>query len=358
MKIESEEGFLTFWGRIPLAAKLLGKYLVLLSFPANLAFHHTVPAPKEMLDGEVIGPVLFIMLIGYLGAKLWHRDKIVVLGLGWFLIGVLPVLNLTPLNLPMMESWLYLPEIGFFMMTVTLERQIITSKGPSLVVALLVVSLLSVRTFVRSTDWREPIRLFEKNVQLYPDADLAWSGLSEAYSLANRQKDSLEALKKTRDLRPDHWPVHLSLAMRYFNANEDGKAREEFWTTLKLRPDNAWASYWLGILNMRSGHWSEALENFTNALSGRPHIPMLYHVIGSAQLALGKDKAAEETFQRALQDFPSRPEYHAGIHIELGRLLKDRGNLQGAKREFELAMRFDPGNSQAKVELALLQKES
>ncbi|MFQ5902749.1 MAG: tetratricopeptide repeat protein [Candidatus Binatia bacterium] len=355
--MEKGGGFLTAGERLPLASKLLGNYLLLLYFPVNLAFEHTVSPTKGILDGEVIAPVLVIILMGYLGAKLWHRDKAILLGLGWFLIGISPVLNLTLLNLPMMESWLYLPEIGLLLMTVALGRMIPAGKGLRVVVSCLVVLLLSMRTVVRGADWGDPIRLFEKNVSLYPNAYLAWSGLSEAYRLAGRKNDSFEALKKAENLRPRRWTVHLSLALYYFNNNDDDKARKEMLTALRLKPDSAWAYYFLGILNFRSGQWPEALEAFKKALSGRPHIPMLYHVIGSTQLALGKNKAAEGAFHRALQDSPSHRQYHGGIHIELGRLLKKRGDMQGAKREFELALRFHPESRLAKEELASLQKE-
>jgi len=206
------------------------------------------------------------------------------------------------------------------------------------------------RTVVRSADWRDPIRLFEKNVNAY----LAWSGLSGAYSDAGRKDDSFQALKKSQEIRPGRWPTHLNLASHYFQIDEDDKAREEFLTVLKLKPDSAWANYSLGILNFRSGQWAEALDAFKGARSGRPRIPMLYHVIGSTHLALGRNEAAEEAFQRALQDFSSDQGYHAGIHVELGTLLKERGDLQGARREFELALRFDPESKQAHQELEKL----
>jgi tetratricopeptide (TPR) repeat protein len=352
--MENAGGILSVGERLSLASRLLGNYLLLLIFPANLAFEHTVPLPEGILAGGVVAPVLIVILAGYLGVKLWHRERAILLGLGWFLIGILPVLNLTPLNLPMMESWLYLPEIGLFVMTVALGRVVLTGKGLKIAVSCLVVLLLSMRTIVRCADWRDPIRLFEKNVSLYPTAYLAWSGLSGAYMNAGRRSDSLKALKKSLELRPGRWHVHLNLASHYFNTNEDDKARDEILAAIRLNPDSAWAYYLLGVLNFRSGQWAEAMDAFKNALSGRPRIPMLYHAIGSTHLALGRNKAAEGAFQKALQDFSSDRGYHAGIHVELGNLLRERGDTQGAIREFELALKFDPENKPARKELARL----
>jgi len=237
---------------------------------------------------------------------------------------------------------------------VALGRLVLTRKGLRIAASCLVVSLFSMRTVVRSADWRDPIRLFEKNVKLYPNAYLAWSGLSGAYSNAGRKDDSFEALKKAQKIRPGRWQIHLNLASHYFQNDEDDKARDELLAAIRLKPDSAWAHYSLGILNFRSGQWAEALDAFKGALSGRPRIPMLYHVIGSTHLALGRNEAAEEAFQKALQDISSDQGYHAGIHVELGTLLKERGDLQGARREFELALRFDPESKQAHKELEKL----
>lgn len=354
--MEREESFLSGEGGLLLAFKLLGNYLTLFYFPRNLAFEHTVSTPEGIMDDAVVAPVFLIALMGYLGVKLWHKERVLLIGLGWFLIGILPVLNFTPLNLPMMESWLYLPEIGLIAFTVALGRLILPGKILPVLASCLILLVLSARTIVRSADWRDPVRLFQKNAALYPDAYLAWSGLSAAYREVHRHTDSLEALKKAQELRPGRWQLHLSLAMHHFNANEDDSAREELLAALRLKPDNAWAHYFLGILEFRSGRWLGALKDFQNALSGRPRIPMLDHLIGSTYAAMEKTAPAEAAFQKALQETSTNPQYHAGIHIELGRLLKDRGDRRGARREFEVALRFHPESRRAAEELAALQK--
>ena len=84
------------------------------------------------------------------------------------------------------------------------------------------------------------------------------------------------------------------------------------------------------------------------------HIPMLYHVIGSTYLALDKKELAEQAFQNALKEFPGKRKYHAGIHDGLGGLLIRKERVEDAKREFNLALRFDPENKEAKEKLASL----
>ena len=56
---------------------------------------------------------------------------------------------------------------------------------------------------------------------------------------AGRRNYGFEAIRKSQELRPGRWHVHLNLASHYFKNNEDDKAREEKLTAIRLKPDSA-----------------------------------------------------------------------------------------------------------------------
>ena len=345
---------LTIPHRLFLASTLLGKHFVLLFFPLNLAFVHVVSLTLDPFAPLVLGPLLALIGLTYLALRLWKRERAIALGLGWFIISIFPALNFSPLNLPLMESWLYLPGVGLFIMMVSLGGLLVKPKGLRLFAACVIVFLLTMRSIVRSADWGNPVRLFEKNVQLYPGSDIAWSALAQAYSGTGREKESLEAIKRATEIRPDKWTSHYSLGLNYFLSDEDDKAEQAFLQAIVQHPDIAWPHYALGISYFRSGLWEKAREEFMKADRSKLHIPMLYHVIGSTYLALDKKELAEQAFQNALKEFPGKRKYHAGIHDGLGGLLIRKKRLEDAKREFNLALRFDPENKEAKEKLASL----
>jgi len=340
--------------RLMLALSLLGRHLILLLFPVNLAFIHMVVPPHDFFAPQVLGPLLTVIGLGYLALKLWKIERAVALGLAWFFIADVPALNLTLLNLPLMESWLYLPGVGLFIFLVSLGGLAVRHKAIRILAACMTVILLTMRATVRSADWGSPVRLFEKNVQLYPGSDIAWSSLASAYVDAGRDKEAFEAARKVVELRPDLWTSHFGLGLRYFWADEDRGAEQSFLTASKLNPYVAWPRYLLGITYFRSGRWEKAREEFIKTSLGEPHIPMLYHLIGSCYLALGERGLAEEAFQRALQEYPRKKDFHSNIHTDLGGSLKKRGLLAVAKQEYELALRFDPENKEAMEKLASL----
>ncbi len=353
--METGMGDLTLTERLFLAVTLLGRHLTLLLLPVNLAFVHVVFLSLDPFAPEILAPFLLLITLVYLAVKLWKKEKAIAFGLGWFLIAIFPVLNLTPLNLPLMESWLYLPEVGFFILMVSLFSLLVKAKSLRIVAACVIVSLLAMRAVVRSADWGNPIRLFEKNVRLYPASPIAWASLAMLYKEVGRDKEGRDALKKAISLGPDvFWMPHNALGIFYFSAGEYDQAEKEFSLAIALNPDVAWPYYLLGISYFSSGLWEKAQEEFMKASRGKPRIPMLDHLIGSTYLALGKGGLAEESFQKALEDSPGRNYYHASIHTNLGGLLKGRGLLKEAKREFELALRFDPRSKEAKEKLAAL----
>ncbi len=345
-----QEG-LTVSQRLLLAGTLLGRHLILLLFPLNLAFVHVVSLSLDPFAPEFLGPLLFVIGLGYLALKLWKKERAIAFGLGWFLIAIFPVLNLTPLNLPLMESWLYLPQVGLFVLLAALFCLIVKLRALRILLACVVLSLLTMRAIVRSADWGNPVRLFEKNVQLYSGSPIAWSGLAAAYSGAGRDKESLEALNRTASLGPEYWMPHNALGTRSFFAGKYDQAEKEFLVATALDPTIAWPHYSLGILYFSSGLWKKAEEELMKASLTKPHIPMIDHLIGSTHLALGEKDLAEKTFQKALKEYPGRSNYHAGIHTELAGLLFGKGLKEDARRELALALRFDPTNKEAKEKM-------
>ncbi|MCZ6625607.1 MAG: hypothetical protein O7B35_15495, partial [Deltaproteobacteria bacterium] len=69
---------------------------------------------------------------------------------------------------------------------------------------------------------------------------------------------------------------------------------------------------------------------------------------------LGEKRLAEATFNKALRERSLSMKDHAGVHTDLGLLLKKNGRTSDARREFELALRFDPESKQAHKELEKL----
>jgi tetratricopeptide (TPR) repeat protein len=75
-----------------------------------------------------------------------------------------------------------------------------------------------------------------------------------------------------------------------------------------------------------------------------PGSPRALELQARNYLAQGRGDLAEQAFQNVLKLRPEMP----GIHMELGRILQDqRGDLDGAEREYRSEVRMRPGNPEA-----------
>ena len=68
-----------------------------------------------------------------------------------------------------------------------------------------------------------------------------------------------------------------------------------------------------------------------------------YQNLGEALQALGRWEEAQQSFAAAARVFSAS----APAHLQLGLLLMRKGDLEAAKREFELALKYNPRSSQA-----------
>jgi hypothetical protein len=124
------------------------------------------------------GPVLLsaAIVLGYLGLIVFairRGERVVALGLGWFLLALLPVSNLLPIPIPAAERFLYLPLCGIALAAAPLFGRFTEShpaparrRGTLLGVGLL--AAFAVLLNLRHGDWHDDQRLWLATVAVNP----------------------------------------------------------------------------------------------------------------------------------------------------------------------------------------------
>lgn len=349
---------LALWPRILLALKLLGLYLAFTLYPLNLSFFRDVPIPQGPLEASVVLGLLALALMIAIAFFSWPSRREITYGIVWFLVSILPVLNLTSLNAPMMEHWLYLPLIGFALAFVgcihALGRRWGEVRGSALGLVLLFI-LLSARTVMRNAEWGNPIRLFLSGAQHFPNDEKNWLLLGFAFSERGMPDQAIRAYKTGLGINPNHAYGWSGLGEALSASRKDDDAEKSFLTAISIMPKNPWLHYVLGIHRLKTGKINGAIEALNQAVTLTPPLPLAYHVLGSAYLRDGKKDKAEEAFRKVLSFLPQTREIHAAVHVELGKVYFSRGKLKEAEEEWRIALRFDPNEMEAKK---LLRKET
>lgn len=344
---------LRLWGRSLLALELLGVYMTLTLYPVNLAFFRSIQVPQTPFEFPVLlgaGTLIVLLTLVWVFAL---RRREITHGILWFLISLLPVLNLTSLNAPIMEHWLYLPLVGFSLAFVAcvhaLGQRVGEVRGVAFGLALLIM-LLSAKTFSRNAEWREPTVLFQSDTRRYPNEEKNWFLLGYAYFERGMAAQAIQAYKTGLAVNPNNVYAWSGLGEALSMSGKDEEAEKSLSNAISIMPENPWLHYVLGVQRLKTGKANTAIEALKRAVSLTPSLPTAYHALGSAYLRQGKRNEAEEAFDKALSMLPRASEIHPAIHIELGKVYMEAGNRNAAQEEWQLALRFDP-NSRQSIEL-------
>jgi len=169
-------------------------YLKTFIFPFDLAssyqwvytnidfFHFFLPLIIDFLF--IIGIVLLGYFIYKKSQQKYFTDYIFFVC--WFFAGMLIHMQILPLDATVAEGWFYFPIVGLLgMIGITLEIFKINVTNKIFIPAIVcIMVLLSIRTFIRSFDWRNEFTIASHDIKVSKDA---W-GLENELSYAYFQK--------------------------------------------------------------------------------------------------------------------------------------------------------------------------
>ena len=230
---------LDFTARLLFALKLFALNFGLLFYPADLALFRVVPLPTTFFEWQVFSGVGLILCLSAVTFVFWRIERCVSFGVLWFVVSVLPALNLTLLNAPMMEHWLYLPSIGLtlaFVGTVHWIGKRVGDLQRATVALCLLALILSSRTFVRNFEWGDLVTVFSRNVELYPGHAKAWTWLGYGLASSGRYGEAIDAFRVSLKINPTIGGTWIGLGQVLLLAGEEKQAEEVFAAAVSLWP--------------------------------------------------------------------------------------------------------------------------
>lgn len=344
----------TFWERVVTPFALLAKYLSLTFWPVNLSADYS--APSIMPTANPLAPmpligILVCVLAGIVSARFWRRMPQLALVIGLFFVSYLLVSNAIRIGTIFGERLFYWPS-AFVILLVAwagvaayqsgLQRRKVMTRCAASLLLLAAMAAMSMRTWVRNTDWEDNIPLAIATGRDNPMSAKAchWAGSVLVFS-GNPQHVAfgVELLKRALELYPEFSPPQWELAKYYGRKMELGQSLVHLCRAVRLEPGThdtrvALASIRLDLANNDPGTYMGVLEKNLEE-NGSDE---------TAHLALAIAYHAQGKYEQA--------ETHATRAIELG-----KGKLPGGYDQFheaaaELAsIRFDSGNKAAGVSL-------
>ena len=299
------------------AVKIIGMDLLLLLWPANLAFDHSynqIPSahytdPAVWLTLVIVAEILVITILRR------RRDPLLFFAAGWIGIALLPTSNLVQLIGSIMAvRFLYLPAIGFALAVSALAFRLPARSGAILMT--LTVLLCAARTFARNPAWQSDLTLASTDVHSVPNSFRVHGVLASALFAADPVANLEAALREAET----SWSIEENLPP----ASRDDRAASDLATYCRVKGDRlggsatpagrAWYERALELYQRAAETGEARMANFDQLqlahglpLPVRSGYGELYLALGETAADLGQSSAALAAFRNARIQAPNDP---------------------------------------------------
>lgn len=216
-----------FGERLMMLPALAAEHLRLILLPIHLSVAHPVTELVWLnAPWNVAAVALTAGLIAAFALAL-KRDAVMAFGLGWLVIGLLPVLGIFPLAIPIFEHRLYVPLIGAAIAAGRIVARVPAARAALAKPAVMCLSIvLAVSSFVRLPVWKNGVALFDDAVGKSPRDARSYYSLATAFYEERRYRESAAALQEYLGLAPHDLRGETFLREVYYLAGRTGDALE------------------------------------------------------------------------------------------------------------------------------------
>ena len=212
------------------------------------------------------------------------------------------------------------------------------------------IHLMMADTLVAMNKDREAIEELDISLPMRmgdDDTFLAHNKLANIYARLGRVDDAIHQYQAAIALQPDAADTlhNYGVVLRMKGRIDEALAVLE--KSVKLNPENANSQHTLGVTLSNTGRPDAALDPLTKAINLDPQNGEFHESLGMLYFKMKRNEEAEDELHWASELNPSS----ANAFLGLGVLRAQRGDLDAAVKAFESAVKADPNNREAALNL-------
>ena len=257
----------TVFQRIPGIFVAITNYVRLLLIPINLHAEHGERLFKVIDAKVIIGAMILFCSLMY-AFRVRNKDKLVFFSISWFLIMLLPCLNIYPINAYMAEHWLYLPSIGFFLIIAKGISYLYRSRKFKILAIALILGILSWHAYLtikQNNYWSQPLVFYKRTLRYNPQSARMHHNLGLVYANMNQIKQAITEFNKAIELNPEYTQAYSNLGVMYNYINKTDEAIASFQKAIEIEPGFAIAHNNLALLYFKQKKYELAIEHSDQA---------------------------------------------------------------------------------------------
>ena len=250
-----------------------------------------------------------------------RRDRPwIAVGLGWFIVILLPVCGLVQAGFQAMaDRYTYLSLLG-------VELSIIWSipirnsrlaRMAGTIAATLILAACAARTWDQEGVWRDSVSLFEHAVRASGGNDVAEDFLATALFAAGRFDESKAHAERARMLNPQNDRALVTLGGLSERQGKIDEAMAFYRSAIAVRPNNPLVQCQLGLLELGRGQVEQARVLMLPLLRSTPTLREQTNQLARASLEQGDTTKSLRLFELVLEAATDDAEAHVGAGLSL-----------------------------------------
>ena len=336
--------------RLPGTFEAIVQYVRLIFVPTNL----TMGYGQKM--GSFTSPIVLIgllLLIGLIGGVLYVRKKnaLIAFGLLWFVVGLIPVMNIYPVNAYMAEHWLYVPSMGMIVIVAwAIERLWQSQRTLAYGCVVICIGALTFLTIQQNFTWRDPAAFYQRIVDMNPTFLKAYNNLGKIYAESNRCEEAIPVFQKAIAIQPRFIKAYNNAAVCLAQLGQKEEAIRYYQQALNMDSDFVPTYNNVGVLFMENKNFDQARQYFSKAIALDPNEQKTHFNLGVlAEMQENYEEAAQH-YQKALAINP----YYRQAHNNLAGVMSRRSQKDQAIAYYQQLIANDPDNEVAYNNLGVI----
>jgi len=280
-------------------------------WPAKLAVFYPLNISRAMFLQMMIA-VLLLLGISVLVLRLALKHKYLFTGWFWYLGTLVPVIGLVQVgSQSMADRYTYIPLTGLFIIIAWGISDILTGWRHRKIAlglsSLVVLSALSICTYVQVHYWRDTITLFEHALKAAPENDIPHINLGVELTSQKKFDEAISHYNRAVQLNPKYSKTYNNLGIALKSMGRLNDAINSYRRAIGLEPGYMEAYNNLAIALRLQGKLNESVDYLRLAIRLNPDVPEICYNLGLSLQSLDKPEEAIVYFRRAIRLKPDWP---------------------------------------------------
>jgi len=316
-------------------------------FPVFLCADYSFTYPASFFDIEnIIALIVFTGLI-VLTVYTFFVKKIISFGITWFLLTLIPVVNIILIYNPVAERYLYLPSVGFAIALAGVftlfdfdKENVLRKISISLkaVIILFILISFSIIVFLRAGDWKDQNCLWLSVEKVNPKSSLANNGLGLFYHERGEYDKAETYYKKAIQLNNKFADSYNNLACLYEVTGKNDFAVKYYKLAIESDPVSMISYLNLASLYSRLGKLDESLIYYKKALEINPNSDLVLFELG---VFYDKKKMIDDAVYFYKKTIEVNP-FNFKAYNNLGIIYAKLGKLDEAINVWNTGLKYSP----------------